>query len=60
MVTESDRLGGLQVSKTGHDGVGFCLRQRQQTPLQSFQFSKNSIDGVSGIKADVGNDLIIA
>ncbi len=49
MVSKGDWLGGLQVSKAWHNGVGIFFRQFQHAPLQTLRFCNQNRDGIAQI-----------
>ena len=60
MVTKGDRLCGLQMSKTGHNGVGFTRRQLNHAALQASQNWSNLINLVAQPELNIGGYLIVA
>ncbi len=59
-MTEGDRLGSLQMGKTGHDGRGMCERFLGERELQMSEQPVDRIDLVAHIEAKVGRHLIVA
>ncbi len=60
VMTKGHRLRGLQMGKTGHDGIGIGFRQLQHALLQAGELFGDSVDFVAHIQAYVGGDLIVA
>ena len=60
MMAERDRLGGLQMGETGHDGAGMFQRPRHQRVLKRRQRRIDLVDGVADIEPEIGRDLVVA
>ena len=60
MVSEADRLGDLQMGKTGHDGFGVLFRQIDQSRLQASNQILNNGNLVAQPQADIGGNLVVA
>ena len=59
VVPKGHRLGRLQVSKPGHDGVGFTFGHRQQCRLHTRNSLAQGIDTVTHIESHICGDLIV-
>ena len=59
VVTERHRLGGLQVSEAGHDGVRFAFGLLQQAFLQARYFGQDQVDFIAQPQADIGGHLVV-
>ena len=59
VMAEGDRLGGLQVSEAGHDGVGVGGGQFNRTLLQAGQFRGDQVNGAAQVKPYVCGHLVV-
>ena len=60
MMTKGNRLRGLQMRKTGHDGGVFARCQFHHAALQARQLAANRINFIAQIQTHIGGDLIVA
>ena len=60
MVGEQDRLGRLEVGRSGQDGVAVALGQPDERPLEIDDRAVEPVDRPAQPEAQVGRDLVVA